>query len=49
MRTIFQMGVPVSGKNMFPSKSRGCRPGSPCAPTKMAGSLASATRTCSSR
>ena len=33
LRSIFQMGVPVSGKNMFPSNIAGCRPGTPSAPT----------------
>ena len=34
LRAIFQMGVPVSAKNMFPSNIAGLRPGSRSGPTR---------------
>ena len=40
MRSIFQMGIPVSGKNMFPSNMADCLPGSPSAPANTDGSAA---------
>ena len=36
LRSIFQMGVPVSGKNMFPSNIAGCRRGTRFARTTRA-------------
>ena len=36
MRAMFQMGIPVSGKNMFPSNIAGLPPGSPSAPANTA-------------
>ncbi len=36
LRAIFQMGMPVSGKNLFPSNIRVCPPGLPCASIKTA-------------
>ena len=35
LRSIFQMGVPVSGKNLFPSNIAGLPTCTPSAPTKM--------------
>ena len=30
-RSILRMGVPVASRNIFPSKSKACRPGMKCA------------------
>lgn len=40
LRAIFQMGVPISGKNLFPSNIAGLPPGTPFAPTKTVTSAA---------
>jgi 2-oxoglutarate ferredoxin oxidoreductase subunit alpha len=30
IRSLFKMGIPVTGKNMFPSNIQGFRPGTTC-------------------
>lgn len=47
MRTLFNMGVPVGGKNMFPSNIQGLPTGSPSAPTRTAGPAAAPGQTSS--
>lgn len=29
LKSLFRMGIPVSGKNIFPSNIQACRPGTP--------------------
>ena len=43
LKSIFGMGVPVSGKNLFPSNIAGLLPGTSSAPARTGMWLASAT------
>jgi len=49
LRSIFQMGVPVSAKNLFLPISPAFRPGTPSAPPSTASSAARKKSTSSSR
>ena len=44
LRALYAMGIPCSGKNVFPSNIEGCRPGSTSGPAPRVTSATGSTR-----